>query len=151
MITGQNNSKIIFSLPYKINALQFVTLANSQIKTIFDLRNKLIGVYQEAPDEAYVNQLLNDKVQFKTYVHVNDLMNALEDKRLDAVAVAYNRAIYWLANSQSFKLVGPRFHIGQGYGIAAKVGNDKLINEVNNALKQMERDGSYLKIYQLYF
>ncbi|MFA1369849.1 transporter substrate-binding domain-containing protein, partial [Legionella pneumophila] len=41
--------------------------------------------------------------------------------------------------------------IGNGYGILALKNNAPLIMKINKALLQIEKDGTYLEIYNTYF
>jgi ABC-type amino acid transport substrate-binding protein len=47
--------------------------------------------------------------------------------------------------------LGPKFQIGEGYGVVTQLERADLIQRVNQALLSMEDDGTYLTIYQHYF
>ncbi|RYW67113.1 ABC transporter substrate-binding protein, partial [Legionella pneumophila] len=49
------------------------------------------------------------------------------------------------------KLIGDKIPIGSGYGIIALKNQSALIDKINHILLEMEKDGSYLRIYNEYF
>jgi ABC-type amino acid transport substrate-binding protein len=151
IITPERQKHFLFSLPYKFNNQQFVTLAHSKLKSPSQLLNKKIGIYKGAPEETAVYNKFNGHVQIKLYENVNELVYALKKKKVDAIVLEYSRAVYWLSNTKDFKLLGRPFRAGEGYGIAAKLGRKQLIQQINLTLKKMEQDGTYLQIYQRYF
>lgn len=150
-ITPQRQKQFLFSLPYKTIKLEFLTLAKSNIQIISQLKNKRIGVDKNSFVQRYVKQKLNGQVNIKYYNKFSNLFYALEKNEVDAIAVEDYKGMYWLANNPGFKIVGNPFLITDGYSIAANLGQKKLINQINRELKQMERDGTYIKIYELYF
>lgn len=143
---------LIYSLPYLSSNLQFITYNGSQIKSIEQLINKKIGVLQD----TLLQHLLNSKYGLKnTIIRYDTLANmivALTDKKVDAILVNETVAKYFVQNSSSqLKLIGNVIRLGYGYGILALKSNEKLISEINNALIELESDGTYLKIYNKYF
>lgn len=57
-----------------------------------------------------------------------------------------------MSNSATeLKFVGDKMAIGDGYGILASKNNAPLIMKINKALLQIEKDGTYLEIYNTYF
>lgn len=151
VITPERSQQFLFSLPYKINSLQLVTLATAKYQNYAQLKNKRIGVYKGPIAQLFIAQKLDGQAEVQQYDDVEDLYSALENKEVDAIAVELERAVYWLANTQGFKMIGKPVHIGEGYGIAAPLGQTQLIEQINQQIKNMEQDGTYLKIYKLYF
>lgn len=151
VITPERRKQLLFSLPYKGNHQQFFTLSSSDLKDPAQLRDKTIGIYKGAPEEEFVSTLFNKHINIKLYESVNDLLDALKSKQVDAIVLEYHRARYWLSSTSGFKLLGHEFRAGEGYGIAARLGSEHLIQQINSELERMESDGTYLHIYDLYF
>lgn len=152
IITPERKKHFLFSLPYKFNNQQFVTLANSKFQNTSELTGKRIGIYKDSPEEANVYKKFNGNINIKLYEDVTHLLDALNNNQVDAVVLEDSRAQYWISNSShSFKLLGRPFRAGEGYGIAAKLGQEQLMGNINAALEKMESDNTYLKIYRLYF
>lgn len=151
IITPERRKQFLFSLPYKFNNLQYLTLAKSSIQKQTELTGKNVGVYVGSPEIATIIKQFNGNITLKPYNHVIELVNALENKQVDAIVIEHSRAIYWLANTNNFKKLGHTFRAGEGYGIAAKLGSNNLVDKINKALIEIEKDGTYLQIYQEYF
>jgi len=151
MITPEREKRFLFSLPYKFTIHQYVTLADSKLTAVAQLKGKIIGIYKSSPEEELISKQFKGKVKVKSYYHVNQMIDALKRKKVDAIMLEYHRAVYWLSNTPNFKLIGGTFTTGEGYGIAARKGRKQLIQDINNAITHIENDGTYLKIYQLYF
>lgn len=151
IITPERQKKFLFSLPYKFNHQQFVTLTDSKLQHSFQLRGKTIGVYRGSPEERDTYKQFDGDIHLKAYDSVNQMVAALQNKKVDAIILEYHRALYWLSNSNDFKPLSQQFQDGDGYGIATQLGNTNLIASINSALLKMEQDGSYLKIYKTYF
>jgi len=151
IITPERRKHFLFSLPYKFNNQQFVTLANSKLQRTSELSGMSIGIYKDSPEQASVYKKYNGNINIKLYEDVTHLLDALNNNQVDAVVLEDSRAQYWISNSHRFKLLGRPFRAGEGYGIAAKLGKEQLMGTINAALEKMESDNTYLKIYRLYF
>lgn len=150
-ITPKRKTQFLFSLPYKLATIKIVTLTSSDLQKPNQLVNKRVGFYKNAPDKDYLGALSLQQIHAQYYPHVADLFAALKQKKVDAIVVEPSRAAYWLANNRGFKVLGKSVPVAEGYGIAANLNQKKLIDEINYYLKQMERDGTYLQIYNRYF
>jgi ABC-type amino acid transport substrate-binding protein len=151
IITPEREKRFLFSIPYKISQYQYLTLAASTLSTVSQLHGKVLGVYNSAPDKQKVYKQLKENVTLKFYGDLDQMLAALRSKNVDAILVEHSRAIYWVANAAEFKLLGLPVPNGEGYGIAAKKDRAHLIHKINRAIKTLEQEGTYLKIYQLYF
>lgn len=150
VITPERRLDFLFSLPYKLAKLNFVSLAQAKFSKVSQLEDKRIGLYHSSPDSAFIKARFQH-AQLRYYRHVGDLFNALKKQEVDVIVVEPARAEYWLANVGGFKILGQAMAEGEGYGIAANLGQQGLIGQINKMLKQMEQDGSYLAIYRRYF
>ncbi len=151
IITPERRKQLLFSLPYKDNNQQFLTLSASNLRDSSQLNGKKIGIYKGAPEETFVYNRFKGNVNIKLYDNVDDLVDALRMKQVDAIVLEYDRALFWLSTTNDLKLLGRKFCAGDGYGIAARLGRESLIQQINSALERMENDGTYLYIYDLYF
>lgn len=146
------SNHLIYSLPYMSSNLQFITYKDSNISSIEQLYNRKIGVLKD----TLLQHLLRSKYgSVNTIIQYNKLANmisALTEKKLDAILVNDSVAKYYVNSSSSqIKFIGNKIRLGFGYGILALKKNEQLITEINNALIEMESDGTYLKIYNRYF
>ncbi|KTD76581.1 transporter substrate-binding domain-containing protein [Legionella waltersii] len=150
-ITPERSQAFLFSLPYKTSEVQFVTNANSNYHSIEDFKGKNIGVFLNSPVESYVTELFANDVQLKKYNNTLDLLNSLVSQQVDAVVTNTEQAQFWVTNFHEHKLVGKPYPIAVGYGIMSKLNNTDLMDQINEALMSMEKDGTYLQIYNASF
>ena len=150
-ITNERQQSFLFSLPYLASEARFITATHNSIHNLGQLTNKKIGIIES----SVFNQLIAQKFKtssIKEYSSTNQLITALNQHEVDALLMDDFSADYWTANNtRLFKEVGKPFPVGIGYGIMAQMSSRALINQINKALKQVEKNGVYLSLYQKYF
>ncbi|KTD75235.1 MULTISPECIES: transporter substrate-binding domain-containing protein [Legionella] len=150
-ITNERQQKFLFSLPYLASEARFVTTKNSLIKTLKKLNNKTIGIIKGSLFKQLITQKFKTNL-IKEYPSTNQLITALNQQEVDALLMDDFSADYWIANNNTlFKGIGRPFSVGIGYGIMAKINSIVLMNQINQALKHLEKNGVYLSLYQKYF
>lgn len=151
IITPARSKEFLFSIPYKLSHLQYMTLANARYKTINDLRGTTIGMYNTSPSISLVNKQFQQHIHTKAYNNSLDMLYALNNNKVSAILTNYSQAAFWTSNNPNFKLLGPKYRVGEGYGIYTRLGRNNLIERINNALLSIENDGTYLKLYNFSF
>jgi arginine transport system substrate-binding protein len=151
-----NDATHIFSLPYIAGLGQFMVLKNSSIQKVEDLRGKTIGLLKGNPSGNifvnFLNQNYPGQFQLKDFDTISDLVDALNNQTIDAAFVRRSTIIYWTQYDGSlFKPIGNINPLGGGMGVMSVPQNRALIDNINDILKQMEMDGSYLNLYNIYF
>ena len=142
----------MFSIPYLESSGQFVTKGTSAINLPMELENKRVGLSFGRLFERIIRKIYNGHVEFVAFPNNEAMMTGLSDGTVDAVFMNAATAKFWVANnSTDYKLIGSPVPTGAGYGIVANKGQETLIGAINQALLQMEADGTYLKIYTRYF
>lgn len=150
-------SGYIFSVPYLTSNTQFIAEKDSNIDTPDEIKNKRVGVrkgflYGGSYLKNFILRLYNNQVKVFEYPTMNDLMAALNNNLIDVAFINAVAADYWFINGDNmYKLVGSRIPFGNGYGIMANAGQEQLIDAINQTLRNMLADGSYLTIYSRYF
>ena len=125
---------------------------SSVINQPADLVHKKIGVRLGTPFKSLALSIYKNQVDVIEYPHTPKLLDALSNNKIDAVLMDAPAVRIWVANNGNlFKSVGSNIPIGKGYGIMANKDQDKLIDQINQALLDMEADGTYLQIYNNYF
>lgn len=156
-ITLERLNKYIFSLPYKTSLGQFLISSKTKINSISDLGGQKVGVIREEEEDGglahqYLVQNYNKTFDIIKYNTMEDLIAALSTNEISAAFLHRSTTIYWLENSaDKFKILGDKIKIGEGFGIMALPKNAALIQRLNQALKDMEKDNSYLNLYKNYF
>lgn len=156
-ISENRETNIIYSLPYMVSKGSFLIRQNNPIQSIQDLQGKKVGVIRGQQEDGVFYNFLNDSFpgQFtiEQYNNVEDIINALTNQQIDAAFLHESTALYWVLNSggDQFKIFGKPSIVGEGVAIMAAKKNQSLINIINQQLKEIEKDGTYIKLYQTYF
>lgn len=152
-ITVLSNNDYLFSLPYIASDGQFLTLdTNKNINTAQDVTGKRIGVLKNTLYDSLLRTNHASDSTITQYDAFGDMMAGLVNKDVDVIIMNDSVAHYLINNNvNSFRLVGEKIPVGEGYGILALQKNAELIKKINAALLGMEEDGSYLELYSQYF
>nr|WP_302473906.1 transporter substrate-binding domain-containing protein [Legionella sp. PL877] len=150
-ITKERQESFLFSLPYLASNGQFITTIDSDVNTIEDIRRKRIGLVQGTLFKALVFEKFGFQANVIEYPTLSGVFQAMAEGKVDVLIADTEAVKYWVTNNAMFKLVGDSIPIGIGYGIMANKDSSDLIKQINEALLDMETDGSYLKIYKRYF
>ncbi len=153
-ITPEREESVKFSDPYIDAGLTIaVTQKNDDIKGETDLKDKVVGVQIGTTGAETANELkASGKVKnVKTYNTIDvaflDLLNGAIDCVINDGPV--NEA-YMNKNEGKIKIVGDTL-VSDQYGFAVAKSNDKLMGELNKALKELIEDGTYDTLVAKYF
>ncbi|BCA94544.1 arginine ABC transporter substrate-binding protein [Legionella antarctica] len=150
--TSSKSDKYVFSLPYLASHGQFLALASGSLNSVGDIHQKKIGYFKFIFTDSEVLRKYNANNTFIEYTDPAELLNALVAKTIDLILINHYAAKYMIGMSGAkVKLIGSKIPIGSGYGVITLKRNTVLINKINNILIDMEKDGSYLNIYNEYF
>ncbi len=153
-ITGRE-SEYTFSKPYVDNSIVFVVRTDADIQKKSDLAGKtVITQAGSSALAALTNEEDNEEnlalaASFATLEQTPDYNTAfmnLEAGSVDAIAVDIGVAQYHLTNgSDKFRKLDEPLSTEQ-YGIAFKLGNETLRDQVQTTLDEMVTDGTFDKI-----
>lgn len=152
-ITDERKGKVLFTKPYLKNAQVVVTLNKSNLTKLDDLANKVVGLQSlsSAADALNAHPI---KSKIKTVTEFSDNVLALSDLkigRVDAVVIDEVVVKYYMSKEKdTFKLLGESL-APEEYGVGVKKGNDALLQQLQKALDDMNKDGSAAKISQKWF
>lgn len=151
-ITPEREEYVLFSLPYLQSNLEFITLANSTINSLNELKGKSVGAEHDSVFIPYIEKNYGRDVRVQSYRSISEMIFALSEGDVDAAILDQQTAQFWQSNNNGmFKFIGEPVPLGLGIGIIANKNNEALIARVNKALTAMQTDGGYLKIYNTYF
>lgn len=155
-ISSIHESKYIFSLPYMLSKGQFLTLKSSTISSVADLKDQTVGVItgenEYGVSSTYLRRTYGTSIDIEEYSDTENLLTALNSGDIAAALMHRSSVVYWVQNGGSqFKALGDVALVGDGIGIMALKGNEALIGRINQLLKAIENDGSYLTLYTTYF
>ncbi|MCP3818370.1 transporter substrate-binding domain-containing protein [Streptomyces sp. A3M-1-3] len=149
-ITDERKKNLDFSVPY-FDATQAL-LARKGVKaaTIEDVtKQKLkLGSQSSTTGEDFARTHGADPQSFESS---DAELNGLRTGQVDVIVQDYPVVQNWLkdpANAAKFEIVG-NLDTGEQYGFAVrKGGNPKLLEMIDQAIKDAKADGSYKKLYE---
>jgi arginine transport system substrate-binding protein len=157
-ITDARAKVVDFTIPYYASTASFVAAKNVNFDTTpGKMKNKIIGVQQGTTLQTYLKKIYGKDVTVKTYASEESAFLDLAAGRLDAVMGDTPLVINWLHQhgKNQFHIVGAAVndpaYFGSGYGIAVKKGNTVLLNQLNSAIRVLEKNGTTKKIANHYF
>lgn len=146
----------VFSLPYMLSKGQFLVLKNNPINSINGLQGQTIGVLRNRLNGGlfyeYLSEHYHKLFQIKLYDDIEDVLADLHNKTI--LAAFFNRSSvnYWTQEGgKQFKPLGNVHTIGDGIAILALPKNKELILRINSLLREIEKDNTYIKLYDTYF
>jgi polar amino acid transport system substrate-binding protein len=144
-ITAERAEKIGFSTPY-INAGQITTVRvdNTNISGPADLKGKAIGVQLNTTGHIEADKIEGATV--KPYDTVDLAFLDLQNGQVDAVVADYPTTLNFVNKAKdTLKLTGEVF-TDESYGIAVCKTNTELLDKINKALAELEKEGFIAKL-----
>ena len=145
-----------WTVPYVDNSQVVLVKAGSPIKTLADLKGKIVGVQTDTPVQKALSKDGDKKelgATFKELVvmpNYNQAVNELNMGGVDAVAMDVGVAKKKMADlPDKFEMLG-EIVMTETYGIGFKKGNVSLKDEVEATLKEIFADGTGAKIAEKY-
>lgn len=157
LIQGMNFNKqrkeiYDFSTPYMLNAsVVFTRKDDVSTHSLNDLKGKIVAV-QRSDFTAYI-LAEQGEIEVKFVSELITGFNYLIQGKVDAVFSNKLTGIYVINNSNlnnMVKIVGDEIN-QMDYGVAVKKGNDELLSQINEALSNLKKKGTYSKIYEKWF
>jgi len=152
-ITDERKKLYSFSDPYyKIS--QSILTVNSKASELTDLdklEGKVVGVQSETTGEALAQE--NSQgfgFSVTSYSDSDSLLDALKKGEIDAVIQDYPVNAYTSALTGTTK-VTKKFDAVEEYGFVVAKNNNELLKNINSALKDAKKDGTYNEIENTYF
>lgn len=156
-ITDERKEKVAFSSPYIQDKQVIITLADSDINSKEDLKEKTITVQENSSaleavnkDKEFLNELKDAPVEYATNV---ECFSDIENGRSDALIVDEVFGRYYIKTSgkeDKFKILEESLGI-EDFAVGMRKGDTALVEAVNNALAQQKEDGTYDEIYAKWF
>lgn len=152
-ITDERKEKVLFTKPYLKNTQVVVTLADSKITKLDDLKGKVVGLQSlSSASDALNSSPIKSKIKEVTEFSDNVLaLNDLKSGRLDAVVIDEVVIDYYMTKEQdSFKILDESL-APEEYGIGVKKGNEALLEKLQKALDEMNEDGTAAEVSEKWF
>ena len=137
-----------FSNAYYKSGLSVLTKANSNIKSINDLKGKIVGTKKGTSSVDLLTQ--KGITNIKQFDNIDAAYTALESAGVDAV-VFDNPVNLNFANTHKDTHVVGGLLTGEYYGIAVVKSNADLQKKMNDGLKAIKASGEYKQLFNKYF
>jgi ABC-type amino acid transport substrate-binding protein len=152
--TPERAELVDFSLTYFEDGQRLLVPDASDIAGVCDLRGRKVAAVEGATSIDNIRaaasdcgfELGDDLVTFRRHA---DAVQALLAGQVDAFT-SDGVALRNFADGQPLKIVGEPFS-KEPYAFAVPKGDDRLLQRINQTLRDMEQDGTYASIYQRWF
>lgn len=148
-ITEERQKSVNFSSPYYISGAAIVVHQDNQdIKAPADLKGKSVGVTLGTTYEEEANK---QGASVKTYNSEVDQLTDLENKRIDAMVTdKFIGAFTINETKRPLKLLDGLLYEEQ-IGVAMRKDATELLEQVNKAIADINKDGTYEKMAMQHF
>jgi len=150
-VTDQRKAALDFSPAYTYSAAQLIQRKDDtrQFKTLEDLKGKKLGV---GLGTNYMDMAKSvPGIDVKTYPGAPEYLRDLAAGRLDAALNDRLMLAYLLKSSQLPLRTGASVGAGNPSGIPFRKGNPKFAKAIDDAMTQLEADGTFAKISDKWF
>ncbi len=156
-MTAEREKKVAFSKPYLNNRQVAITKADEKFKNIMDLKDQLVGTqtassaYDAIENNKDFLKLIKDQ-QARTYDTYDKAIRDLEIGRIKAVVGDEILLKYYIKqkNNNNYKIL--QGDLGkEKYAVGFRKEDKKLREEIDKALEEMKKDGSFKKIEDKWF
>jgi polar amino acid transport system substrate-binding protein len=147
-ITEEREQVVDFTDPYYEAQQALLVPADSDIASVDDLADAIVGAQDGTTGEAYANDE-TDAAEVRGFGQAADALNAINTGQVDAVIVDEPVAID-AAETQDVEVV-ETIQTDELYGFAVAPDNDGLRDAMNEALTGLKEDGTLADLYEKYF
>jgi ABC-type amino acid transport substrate-binding protein len=148
-ITDERKRTVDFSIPYFAADQSLMVKKGSDIKTVADLKGKIIGAQLGTTGADYAKKKVDAKT-VRTYDLVDDAFKALESGQIVAVINDCPVSKYAERSKPDLQVLSA-IKTGESYGIAFAKNSDALRKAVDGAIEEIKKDGTYQKIFSKWF
>jgi polar amino acid transport system substrate-binding protein len=150
-ITDEREETVDFTNPYYLPSAQSIVVkkGNSDLKTGKDLEGLVVGVQQGTTGEEYVEEEINTK-ELRTYPQGPDTVPALKAGTIDAIVIDRPVAENIIEADSGLEISGG-IETEEQYGFVVQQGDEELLDELNEGLKEVIDSGEYKTIYKKWF
>lgn len=157
--TKERESVVQFTNQYMINEQVVVVKKSKKIKTISELKDKVLGAqngssgydtFNEKPEILKNIVKNNDATQYESF---NEALIDLENDRIDALLIDKVYANYYLKQQnklQDFDILNAGFD-SEAFAVGARKADVTLVNKVNEAFNKLYEEGKFQEISNKWF
>ncbi|EOU2462586.1 arginine ABC transporter substrate-binding protein [Vibrio navarrensis] len=152
-ITEARLEQVSFTDAYYDNSAAFVSIAG-KVADQGALKGKRVGVQNGSTHQSYLLEQMAG-VTAVPYASYQDAFIDMKNGRIDSVFGDTAVVAEWFKKENNLAYVGEYVtnaqYFGNGFGIAVNKDNQKLVTDLNAALKAVKANGEYQTIFNQYF
>jgi polar amino acid transport system substrate-binding protein len=148
-ITEEREEAVDFSNPYYLSEQAVLVKEGSEIKSLAGLEGKTVGVQQGTTGQELAKEK-SGASEVRPFPEGPDAVNALKAGTVEAVIIDAPVAENAVEKSGGIE-IAENVPTEEDYGIVVAQGETELLEQINAALKELEEDGTYAKIYEKWF
>ena len=153
-ITQKRLQDDLFAGPYYQDTMSFLGNDNTPTTiTLLQLKDKKIGAVKSTIFYYYLVSVFGSDDNIKLYDSQDDLLQALQEKKVDAITLDTPVAKYWQMKSAcKLKVVSAPIKIpgDEGYGIVVRKNNPALKAHLEQGLAVIKANGEYNRLVNTY-
>jgi len=148
-ITEEREKAVDFSNPYYLSEQALLVTEGSSFKELKELEGKTVGVQQGTTGQELAKEEIGG-AEIRPYPEGPDAVNALKSGTVEAVVIDAPVAENAVEKSGGVE-IAEKIPTEEDYGIAVAQGETELLEEINKGLEEVEKDGTYTKIFEKWF
>lgn len=150
-ITDERKAQLNFSDPYfEAGQLILVRADNEVIKSEKDLAGKVVGVQGNTTADLWLTENIKP-IEIKRFKANPEAVQELKNGGADAVVADNAIIMYEAVKDSALKVTSFTPFTSENYGIGVAKGNEKLLDQINEALAKLKENGKYQEIYDKWF
>jgi polar amino acid transport system substrate-binding protein len=148
-ITEEREKAVDFSNPYYLSEQALLVEEGSPFKELKELEGKTVGVQQGTTGQELAKEEIGS-AEIRPFPEGPDAVNALKAGTVDGVVIDAPVAQNAVEKSGGLE-IAEKIPTEEDYGIAVAQGDEGLLEEINQGLKEVQEDGTYKKIFVKWF
>jgi ABC-type amino acid transport substrate-binding protein len=148
-ITEEREKAVDFSNPYYLSEQAVLVKEGSPIKSLEELEGKTVGVQQGTTGQELAKEEIGG-AEIRPFPEGPDAVNALKSGVVEGVVIDAPVAENAVEKSGGLE-IAEKIATEEDYGIAVAQGETELLEEINKGLEEVEKDGTYTKIFKKWF
>ena len=157
--TEERESVVQFTKQYMINEQVIVVKKSKNIKSISELKDKILGAqngssgydtFNEKPEVLKNIVKNNDATQYESF---NEALIDLENDRIDALLIDRVYANYYLKQQnklEDFSILDAGFD-SEAFAVGVRKADVTLVNKINDAFYELYKEGRFQEISKKWF
>lgn len=148
-ITDEREKTVDFTNPYYLSEQAILVEEGGEIDSVEKMAGATIGVQQGTTGEEFVEEKA-EAGEIREYPQGPDAVSALKTGTVDAVVIDIPVAENAVEGQEGLE-ISTAIPTEEEYGFAVAEDDKELLEELNEALREVIEDGTYATIYEKWF